>query len=181
MDFKTNRFKYAVVIILFASFCLLNSVAQADSSSETWRRDQDGKTMKFSENKSDDGLLNAGLRMVVSLLLVLGLLIGGVYLLKKITPYKRLISGSQQPLSLLSKIAVAPRTYILIAKIADEILVIGLANNNMTLLSKMDAEEFQKKSDFNINEGYGNSSDSKQTFRKFLDRLYIKKENDSLQ
>ncbi len=93
-------------------------------------------------NAPERSFLGAGVRMAVSLLLVLALIVGSVFFLKKITPYKGIISGAKNPVSVLSRIPLGQKQSLCLVRIADEILVIGLTGTTMSLLSKMKAEEY---------------------------------------
>jgi len=89
----------------------------------------------------EDSILDAGIRMIVSLLLVLALIVAGVFLLRKMTPYKRLMSNAKHPMSVLSRISLGQKKSICLVKVAGEILVIGLTNTNMSILSKINADD----------------------------------------
>jgi len=87
-------------------------------------------------------ILGAGTRMIVSLLLVLSMIVASVFLLKKITPYKGLASHAGSPLMILSRIPLGQKRYICLVRIADEILIVGMTNTSISLLSKMKADDY---------------------------------------
>ena len=96
--------------------------------------------MDSTEEDSGGGAL----RMTVSLLVVLALIAAGVFLLKKIAPYSGLI-GSQAHAkhpTVLSRLSLGQRSSICLIRIADEILVVGITNTNMSLLSKISADDY---------------------------------------
>lgn len=97
--------------------------------------------MDSTEEDSGGGAL----RMTVSLLVVLALIAAGVFLLKKIAPYSGLI-GSQahakHPMIVLSRLSLGQKRAICLIRIADEILVVGITNTNMSLLSKINADDY---------------------------------------
>ncbi len=118
----------------------------------------------------DDGLGVSGIRMIASLLAVLSLIAGGVFLLKKLTPYKDMISNMEHSISILSRVSLGQRRSICLVKVADEILVIGLTNTNISILSKIDADEYYSKSD---KKNHGDPVEHKQSFRRVLDKIGI--------
>jgi len=87
------------------------------------------------------------IRLLASLLFVLALIIGGVYLLKKIPFYKRFVNGVKRPISIISSISLGHKRSISVVRIADEVLIIGLTNTNVALLSKMKADEYYSTED----------------------------------
>lgn len=118
----------------------------------------------------DDSSGVSGLRMLSSLLAVLALIAGGVFLLKKLTPYKGMISNMEHSVSILSRSSLGQRRSICLVRIADEILVLGLTNTNISVLSKMDADEYYTKSDKDL---YETPSGQKQSFRRALEKIGI--------
>ena len=115
-----------------------------------------------------DGTGTSGIRMLASLLLVLALIGIGVFLLKKFTPYKAFSAGTRHPIQILSRVSLGQRRAICLVRIADEILVIGLTNTIVSLLSKMNADEYVNEQDASF---YKNSTDHKDSFRKILEKL----------
>ena len=191
------------------TFCLLSSLvlvnhavpssavmAEADDSSDQrntqtlmkdYRR-QNSADMPFeahemqteqSINVPGESFLGAGMRMTVSLLLVLALISAGVFLLRKIAPYKGFATRVKQPASVLSKVALGPRKSIVLVRIANEILVIGVTNNGMSLLSKMDSDEFHKEGNIPVKEAYTDLTGHRHSFRKLLDKIYVRNQKTS--
>ena len=134
--------------------------------------DDQAQDVQTERDLTSHSLLDAGVRMTASLLLVLALLAAGVFLLKKISPYKRFISNAKQPISVLSRITIGSRKHICLVEIGNEILVVGLTNNNMFLISKMNADDFYKESSF-AKDTYSTSAGYKHSFRKLLDKLEV--------
>ena len=56
-------------------------------------------------------------------------------------------------------------------RVANEILVVGLANNNMSLLSKISVEDYYKEVNTPGRYPYESSAGEKQAFRKILDKI----------
>ena len=117
-----------------------------------------------------DGTDTNGIRMFASLLLVLALISIGVFFLKKITPYRGLPAGAKHPIQILSRVSLGQRRSICLIRIADEILVIGLTNANVSLLSKMNANKYFSDQDMGI---YENPAEHKDSFRRILEKIGI--------
>lgn len=139
----------------------------------------DSGDMDSTKENSGGGAL----RMTVSLLAVLALIAAGVFLLKKIAPYNGFM-GSQahvkQPMMVLSRLSLGQKRSICLIRIADEILVVGITNTNMSLLSKIGADDYYSE-DASTHESlasvrsqtsiYGGNFGS---FRKVLEKIGVR-------
>ena len=117
----------------------------------------------------DQGGMDAGIRMIVSLFVVLAVIMVGVFLLKKITPYSGIASDPKRPVLVLSKLPLGQKKSVCLVKIADEILIIGMTNNNISLLSKMSTDDYYGEGYKDIHEN--SEAVYKQSFRKILDKI----------
>lgn len=122
--------------------------------------------MGFKDGSSDTGAM----RMVISLFAVLAFIAVGVFLLKKLTPYRGLTANAKNSVQVLSRVPLGQKSSICLVKIADEILVVGLTNTNMSLLSKMNADDYYQKQNTEVHEA---STEYKHSFRKILDKIGI--------
>jgi flagellar biosynthetic protein FliO len=125
-----------------------------------------GRTSELDDGVSDGGMLDAGIRMAVSLLMVLALIAAGVFVLKKVSPYRGLAASSGNPVSVISKIPLGQKKSICLVRVADEILVIGLTSANVSLLAKMNAEDYYR------GDGQTTSQNVKQKDKGSFRRLY---------
>ncbi|MDQ1327946.1 MAG: Flagellar protein [Candidatus Poribacteria bacterium] len=125
------------LIILSTSFLIDVSVGEENQSVNT------------NDNTYSQGYDGFGdtVRLLASLLFVLALIVGGVYLLKKVPLYKRFAIGTKNPVSILSSISLGQKRSISVVRVADEILILGLTNTNISLLSKMKADEYCNSED----------------------------------
>ncbi len=110
------------------------------------------------------------IRMIASLLFVLALIIGGVFLLKKVPLYKRFMLNSKKPVSVITNVSLGHKRSICIVKVANEMLILGLTGTNISLLSKMSADEFLSYMNVNVTENY-NPDDIKTSFLDQLKKL----------
>ena len=145
--------------------------SQEGSFISSKKYEADRQLSEHTVSESEPSILGAAVRMTVSLLMVLALIAFGVFLLKKITPYKGFASNVKNPILVLSKIPLGQKKSICLVKIADEILVIGMTNSNMSLLSKLNAEDYYQehsKDAYSISEsGY------KHSFHKLLGKIDV--------
>jgi flagellar biosynthetic protein FliO len=125
-----------------------------------------GRASELDDEASDGGMLDAGIRMTVSLLMVLAIIAAGVFILKKVSPYRGLAASSGSPISVISKIPLGQKKSICLVRVADEILVIGLTSANVSLLTKMNAEDYYR------GDGQATSQDAKQKDKGSFRRLY---------
>lgn len=115
----------------------------------------------YEKNQTTDyNTFNDGLKMIVSLLIVLALIVGSVFLLKKIPIYKNIMKGTRQPISVISNFSLGHKRSVCVLKVANEVLILGLTNTNISILSKMNTDEYYssdtlKKGD---SENVGNSN-----------------------
>ena len=128
----------------------------------------DQSQSELSDIGDQDGM-DAGIRMVVSLLVVLAVIMGGVFLLKKVTPFRGIASDPKRPVLVLSKLPLGQRKSVCLVKIADEILIIGMTNTNISLLSKMSIDDYYGEGYKDIHEN--SEAVYRQSFRKILDRI----------
>jgi len=87
-------------------------------------------------------VLGSGIRMIASLMAVLALIVGSVFLLKKVIPYRGITANGKHSIMVLSRLSLGQKKSICLVRVADEILVIGLTNTNMSLLSKMRPDDY---------------------------------------
>ena len=143
--------------------CLINLIP-------VWAAEGDDLDTQITEQGQDE--LGTGMvRMIVSLLAILSLIAAGVFVLKKITPYRGLMSGGERHIAVLSKTPLGQRRAIYLVRIANEILVVGLTNANISLLTKMDADEYYGEQGAPL---YENPNDYTQSFRSILGKLGIR-------
>ena len=109
---------------------------------------EENQSVNTNDNTYSQGYDGFGdtVRLLASLLFVLALIVGGVYLLKN-NLYKRFAIGIKNPVSILSSISLGQKRSISVVRVADEILILGLTNTSISLLSKMKADEYCNSED----------------------------------
>ena len=107
-------------------------------------------------------LLGATLRVALGLIIVVALLIGGFYLLKRLSGRVRL-QEEDIPVKLLWQQSIGPRRSICLVKVLDKVLVLGVTNTNISHLMTLTNEE---ASSLEIRPGMGGSTDLISAFKK---------------
>jgi len=133
-----------------------------------------GYTSESDDGVSDGGMLDAGVRMTVSLLMVLALIAAGVFVLKKVSPYRGLTANSANHVSVISKIPLGQKKSICLVRVADEILVIGMTSANVSLLTKINAEDYYRGDEKTTSQTV--KQKDKGSFRKLYSTLIHRKE-----
>ncbi len=145
--------------------CLISMKSAEATIGQTHQDQSETPTLGLEDNGLDTG----GIRMVVSLLAVLAFIAVGVFLLKKMMPYRGLAANGKHPIQILSRASLGQKRSICLVRIADEILVVGLTNTSVSLLSKINADDYEAQG-ADIHE---TSTEYKQSFRKVLDKIGI--------
>lgn len=164
--FSCTRFRGWVGIFLIPAWflCMVSSAQAAIGQAD--QNHSQPLNIGLENDSSDTGAM----RMVISLFLVLAFIAAGVFLMKKLTPYKGLTGSARNSIQVLSKVPLGQKTSICLVRIADEILVVGLTNTNMSLLSKMSADDYYQERNTEVHEA---PAEYKHSFRKILDKIGI--------
>jgi flagellar biosynthetic protein FliO len=92
-------------------------------------------------SSKDSGLFSASLKMASTLGLVLGLMFVVFHLFKKFGLKNSVFGGEGKPIKILSTGFLAPRKSIALVEVAGDILVIGISNDQISLLSNVQDPE----------------------------------------
>ena len=95
--------------------------------------------LDFEKNLSvgQPDLFSASLKMAYTLILVLGLIFVVFYLVKKFGLRNSVFGGEGKPIKVLSTGFLAPRKSIALVEVAGDILVVGISNDQISLLSNV--------------------------------------------
>jgi len=115
-------------------------------------------------------LLGEVTRMTASLLAVLGLIVACVFALKKLTRHKSFVTGN---ISIISSMPLGQKKSICLVRVSNEILIIGLTNSDMSLLTKMSLEDYYGEGAGNrpLTQNIYQHETNSQGFRKLLSKL----------
>jgi flagellar biosynthetic protein FliO len=109
--------------------------------------DPSNKPLKFLDydgdltNGSAPGMPETAGKMFSSLALVLGVMFLVFYVFKKFVLKNGLMGGNTQTIKVLGTGVIAPKKSVSLVEVAGEILVLGISNDNISLLSKIEDEE----------------------------------------
>jgi len=92
-------------------------------------------------SSKDSGLFSASLKMASTLGLVLGLMFLVFHLFKKFGLKNSVFGGEGKPIKVLSTGFLAPRKSIALVEVAGDILVVGISNDQISLLSNVQDPE----------------------------------------
>lgn len=81
-----------------------------------------------------------GLQVLLGLVVVLGLMMGGVWLLKRFAPASR--TGSA-PIRVVGGVSVGGRERVMVVEVADQWIVVGVAPGRVNALSTLPRQESQ--------------------------------------
>ena len=127
---------------------LRSDPAEADSPSERLTlKTQKAGMLDFGNDLSsgDSDLFSASLKMASTLGLVLGLMFVVFHLFKKFGLKNSVFGGDGKPIKVLSTGFLAPRKSIALVEVAGDVLIIGISNDQISLLGNIqDAERINQ-------------------------------------
>jgi flagellar biosynthetic protein FliO len=119
-----------------------------------------------------DGLGMLSIKMLISLIIMLGLIFALVYILKRLKMGH--LSGNRFPsMRMLGHLSLAPRKGIALVEVCDQWLVIGIGTENINLISKIDRQPGDSVPNTGITGG-GN------VFQSILENIGIPRKNSGI-
>ena len=88
--------------------------------------------------ETDYGLTAAAVRMVGVLALILVLLIGGFYLMRRLMPSRIRGRLAGKGIKVLSQHALGPKRALTVVEVFGQVLLLGVTDQNISLLTKID-------------------------------------------
>ncbi len=83
-------------------------------------------------------LISSFLKMIFALAIVLGLLIGVMYFVKMFMQQKGVVSDNSALINVISSKYLGPKSRIVLVEVLDQLLVVGIADQQMTTLACID-------------------------------------------
>jgi flagellar protein FliO/FliZ len=83
-------------------------------------------------------LVSSFLKMIFALAVVLGLLIGVMYFVKIFMQQTSPVSDNQALINVVSSKYLGPKNRIILVEVLDQLLVVGISNQQMTTLAAID-------------------------------------------
>jgi len=90
-------------------------------------------------------LTSAAFKMVGVLALVLSLLIGLVYLLRRFSPSAGRLGWVSQDMTLLGQYPLGPKKLLAMVKVGDEVLLLGVTEASINLLTRIEDPELLER------------------------------------
>jgi flagellar biogenesis protein FliO len=88
-------------------------------------------------------------RMVLAMVLILGLLVGGLFLVQKFSRRRFHLGAGDRPLRILDKVALGPKSSIVLLKTSGRHLVLGVAEKEISVLMEVElASEGEQSAGF---------------------------------
>jgi flagellar biosynthetic protein FliO len=167
-QFSVSSFQFSVVLTAIILIILSNSLVFSSDLT-----DKSGTAGEV--NNTDYSSFGDSVRMIASLLFVLALIIGAVFFLKKVPLYKRFMLGSKNPISVVTSVSLGHKRSVCVVKVANEMLILGLTNTNISLLSKMNADEFLSFESSDLSDSQNLTGENKISFLDQLKRAIGRK------
>ena len=83
-------------------------------------------------------LFSSFLKMIFALAIVLGLLIGGMYFVKRFLQQASPSANNQALINIISTKYLGPKSSIILVEVLDQIIVVGISGQQMTTLACID-------------------------------------------
>ncbi len=93
------------------------------------------------KSESDDSLWESGFKMLTTLAFVVGLMFLLFYVFKKLVAKQGMFGTADKPIRVLSTGFLGPKKSIAMVEVAGRVLILGVANDQITLLSSLEDED----------------------------------------
>jgi len=134
--FFSDKMYKIIILFILIWLPLALCYAQQDTHNES-----EDDFLKYSEPESPEApnIISVFLRMLASLLVILALITLGIFVFKRLR--EREAYNIDIPLSVLYRLPLGSKESICIVEIGEEVLIVGVTNHNISLLSKIEDEE----------------------------------------
>ena len=176
---ETKKLFAAVIIFMAAIFALYSQTSTTDNSTVTSAVSEE--SILLSDTATTDGISNAQtykgpstvgmfVRMIVVLLIVVGLIYGVFWFIKKKT---NIVKTDDEYLRRAAYINIAPGKSVEVITLIDKAYLIGVTEDNITLLGEIHDDELIKAK--NLTADKKNNTKKPASFTEVLDMFLIKK------
>lgn len=93
------------------------------------------------KSESEDSLWESGFKMLTTLAFVVGLMFLLFYVFKKLVAKQGMFGTADKPIRVLSTGFLGPKKSIAMVEVAGRVLILGVANDQITLLSSLEDQE----------------------------------------
>lgn len=107
-------------------------------------KDQSGEPLLLAGSEkpeTEDSLWESGFKMLTTLAFVVGLMFLLFYIFKKLVAKQGMFGTADKPIRVLSTGFLGPKKSIAMVEVAGRVLILGVANEQITLLSSLEDED----------------------------------------
>lgn len=83
-------------------------------------------------------------KMLFALFVVLGIILGFAYVLRKLGT-KTMVTGSQEIVSVLEMVPILNKWYVVLLKVGTKFYLVGLTENSMNLIAELSREDIEER------------------------------------
>jgi len=83
-------------------------------------------------------------KMLFALFVVLGIILGFAYILRKLGT-KTMVTGSQEIVSVLEMVPILNKWYVVLLKVGTKFYLVGLTENSMNLIAELSREDIEER------------------------------------
>ena len=176
---KSKKLLAAVIIFMAAVFALYSQTTTAanDQSAATiteesivFSDDASGDTGSSAQSYKGPSTVGMFVRMIVVLIIVVGLIYGVLWFIKKKT---NVVKTDDEYLRRAAYINIAPGKSVEVITLIDKAFLIGVTEDNITLLGEIHDDELIKA--MNLSADKKNNTKKPATFSDVLDMFLVKK------
>lgn len=176
---KSKKLLAAVIVFMAAVFALYSQTTAAtnDQSATTiteesivFSDDASGDTGSSAQSYKGPSTVGMFVRMIVVLIIVVGLIYGVLWFIKKKT---NVVKTDDEYLRRAAYINIAPGKSVEVITLIDKAFLIGVTEDNITLLGEIHDDELIKA--MNLSADKKNNTKKPATFSDVLDMFLVKK------
>ena len=176
---KSKKLLAAVIVFMAAVFALYSQTTTAanDQSAATiteesivFSDDASGDTGSSAQSYKGPSTVGMFVRMIVVLIIVVGLIYGVLWFIKKKT---NVVKTDDEYLRRAAYINIAPGKSVEVITLIDKAFLIGVTEDNITLLGEIHDDELIKA--MNLSADKKNNTKKPATFSDVLDMFLVKK------
>lgn len=176
---KSKKLLAAVIVFMAAVFALYSQTTAAtnDQSAATiteesivFSDDASGDTGSSAQSYKGPSTIGMFVRMIVVLIIVVGLIYGVLWFIKKKT---NVVKTDDEYLRRAAYINIAPGKSVEVITLIDKAFLIGVTEDNITLLGEIHDDELIKA--MNLSADKKNNTKKPATFSDVLDMFLVKK------
>ena len=175
---KTKKLFAAVIVFMAAVFALYSQTTTADDQSAVtiteesivFSDDASGDTSTSAQTYKGPSTVGMFVRMIVVLIIVVGLIYGVLWFIKKKT---NVVKTDDEYLRRAAYINIAPGKSVEVITLIDKAFLIGVTEDNITLLGEIHDDELIKA--MNLSADKKNNTRKPTTFSDVLDMFLVKK------